>query len=242
MSSPAVAYRPRVVRRLSCVALALACVASALFVKPVTAVDFTLTDEALLMLDDDMSSFYGPEPTAEILETRDIPGPGVEYDVQFKGVDWEDTFFFHVSTTSEGNGDLVGLDASPYEHFALQFDIISIDGLSSPDVGGTLIVGALLGPLSSGHTWAYRPEAVDLGASHGPTTVSATSTALISRIETIGWTIHFLDENEWSPDGTLVTLRVSQPPDAVAIPEPGALALGLFAALVSVSRRGPKRR
>ncbi|UCG15862.1 MAG: hypothetical protein JSV19_11265 [Phycisphaerales bacterium] len=189
----------------------------------VRAANVTLSDAAILLLDYDMHDQFQPNLTATIVDTRDIPGPGVEFDIQFFGLDYEDTQFWHLSSEYGGSGALVGLDLSPYGNFQLRFTLVAVDGDSSPGSGGDLAVGAVVGDHDS---LSFHPEGLSLGGSYGTTAVSSISTSYggppVSHIGFIAYYRPGVGWVGWSPDGNLVTLRVEPVDWAVAIlAEPG---------------------
>ena len=167
------------------------------------AVDVTLSDDALMLLDYDYRHYYEPDPTAHILAVRNIPGPGVEFDIQFVGIEWEDTRMYLMSSRFGGAMALGTLDLSAYDSIALQFTLVAVDGSTDPLVGGRLQAGS-----TAGTSIAYRPEWMALNAAR--TVVSSSSINGNEAAATeIGWLVYFWGNHGWSADGNVVTLRVS---------------------------------
>jgi hypothetical protein len=176
--------------------------------------------------------------TSELIEKRNIPGPGVEFDIAYPSDVSPGRSFDLMSTVYEGTGTLTGIDVSMYEGFALTFTLAAIDGLSDPDPADTrlLVVGALIGPTAEGYMYGYRPETLSLGPNAPQVDTSATSIAP-DVVNTIGFKAHLFEDTGWNPSGSLVTLRVAPTEGAVQIPEPGTFALAGLAAIVATRRR-----
>ena len=96
-------------KHICCIGATSVLVLFAMLAPTAYAVDCTLTDWAILQLDYDWSHYYYPPPTSEILDIRDIPGPGVEFDIWYKSnTNWTDATFHLHSSTRGGVGTLVG--------------------------------------------------------------------------------------------------------------------------------------
>ena len=168
--------------------LACALVAAA----PAKAADFTLSESAILSLDDNMSNVVAESSsdiyTATILSSQDIPGTGVVFTIHFPGTNYTDSSLFWTSNFAHGNGTLAGLDVSAYTNFVLKFTFLSIDG--SSNAPGFLEVGALTGPYFSFH-FGYHPDVVSLTGEFPPSVIS-TMVIATATINDLGFVV-----NEW---------------------------------------------
>ena len=186
--------------------------AAGLSVAPVTARNFTLSDEGLMALD-----WSSGSSAATLIDRTDVPGPGVLLHIYFPDNERPDSVFKIYSYKYSGEGLLAGLDVSKYEAFELKFTIVSIDGVSTPDVGGLISVGSLIGPYD-GSPSAYRPAWIDLvsGTTYDSTAISSTSvkTDLTSLLGILVW---LFEPSDWNPSGTNLMLLVEAAPEAVAI-------------------------
>jgi hypothetical protein len=204
---------------------------------------FTLTDAALLTLDCDLDFYYEPDQTASVVATRDVPGPGVEFDIQYTGTGARERSFSWVSTSRGGSGALVGLNLAPYDTFALSFNLVAVNGVTS-NAGGRLYVGALIGG-QSGPFCIYRPKVVSITGTAPPHVTSDTSYSSygLTTSRLLGFTIYRLSHSldGWSESGDLVTVRVSPTPGATPLPEP-ASGLLLVLGMAAWRRHGPARR
>ncbi len=180
---------------------------------PATGQNFTLTDAGLMSLD------WSPGNAATIINRTDIPGPGVLFYIYFPGNEQPDSVFRYLSYEYGGKGLLAGLDVSMYDAFELKFNIVSIDGVSTPDVGGLISVGAVIGP-SDGSTSAYRPAWIDLvsGTPYDSTAISSISVKT-DRTSLLGILVWLFAPSDWNPLGTNLTLLVEPVPGAVALPK-----------------------
>ena len=188
---------------------------------PVMGLNATLSDSALMSLDSPI--FTGRN--AIVTRQEDVAGPGVEFDIHFPNNEQPDSVIAWVSCDEGGTGLLSGINVSMYDNFDLKFTLVSIDGISTPDVGGLISVGAMIGPYDGSHH-AYNPAWIDLvsGTSYDRTAVSSTSvkTDYTSLLGIFAW---LYEPSDWSPSGTDITLLVEAAPDAVPIPEPATLLL-----------------
>ena len=177
---------------------------------PAIGVNMTLSDTGLMLLDQ-----YS---AAKIVDRRDVPGPGVEFDVYFQSLEPGYRTASCVSREVYGAGSLVGIDVSVYDKFELKFTLISIDGLTGPDIGGVLGVGALI---NFGSTHGFQPQFVDfLSDTHYGTTAISSTTTDANQISIIGFIAYIAPSMEagWNPLGTTVTLLVEPVSGDVAIP------------------------
>ena len=201
---------------------------------PALSDNFTLSDSALMSLDSPTFFSY----TSIVTRQEDVAGPGVEFDIHFPGNEYPDSSIAWVSSDESGTGLLSGINVSMYDNFDLKFTLVSIDGISTPDVGGLIHVGAMIGP-SEDSLWSYRPSRIDLvsGTSYSPTAVSST-TVETDYTSLLGIHIWLYEPSDWSPLGTDITLLVEAAPDAVPIPEPATLLLlGLGTVMLRRKRR-----
>jgi len=164
------------------------------------ATDATLSDAGLLSLD-----WCRPSGHAYVEACRDILGPGVEFDIRFPSNKGADDTLYLASTSLGGEGLLVGLDLSDYDNFALTVTLVAVDGQTSPEVGGALVVGALVYDAKGYH---YRPEVVDMGRFHGATATSVTYLNHTVRQKGLGIQIRMFQPHRWSPEGNTVTILI----------------------------------
>lgn len=225
---------------MSPIRIACAVIALTFLVAPVPradAVDFTLSDWALQQLDYDLSGDYEPDPTSEVLAVRDIPGPGVEFDIWYKSnTSWTDARFKRHSSSRAGAGTLVGLDVSAYEAFTLRFTLLAIDGEEIPLTDGWMTVGAVLGPTEGGHNWGYAPEEIGTAAGYPRSAISRTPVGS-PIVEEIGITLASPPGEGWNPDGYVATVLITPPGGAVVIPEPTSLVVLLSSGALLMARR-----
>jgi len=204
---------------------------------PVMGVNVTLNDAGLLSLDWYNRNLYYPPPTATVVERRDVPGPGVEFDIHYPGNETPDSSLECVSSKYGGAGSLVGIDISIYDNFVLEFTLLSVnDIVPPPSVSLYLIVGSIIDMDS---TWGYSPEVIGYAPDRPTTAISSTSTD-VDRIGMVGFTAHipyWWLMNNWDPSGSTVTLLVEAAPGAVAIPEPTTLLLLSFGGLALLKKR-----
>jgi predicted outer membrane repeat protein len=192
-----------------------------IFVSPLAAEDFTLSDEGLMMLHVG-TYYYGA--TASIISKRDIPGPGIEYKIHFPGTKESESTLSMVCNNLCGSKDpIVGVNVGKYDHFALKFTLISIDGKTTSEAGGRLCVGAEVG--CDGRHGGFRPMLIGFGENLEPNDISATSLSRISLsgegeiLSNIGFIAYIDEPNGWDPNGSTIKLLVEPAPAAVAIPE-----------------------
>lgn len=175
---------------------------------------FTLSDADLMSLDC-YADRNDPNYNAAVVDKRDIPGPGVEFDIHFPDNSEQHASVRYVSSKYCGEGELVGIDVNDYDAFSLKFTIVSVDGNSSPDSGGLLIVGALISNRHNSMT--YSTNVISLMRDHKTSVVSSTPVD-IDKISVIGVAIYEMDPIGWNPEGTTVTLRIEAAPRAEVLP------------------------
>ncbi|UCD30195.1 MAG: hypothetical protein JSV03_06930 [Planctomycetota bacterium] len=181
---------------------------------PANGQNFTLSDDGLMSLD-----WSSGSSAATLIDRTDVPGPGVLFHIYFPDNEQPDSVFRYLSCESGGAGLLSGLDVSIYDAFELKFTIVSIDGISTPDIGGLISVGSVIGPYD-GSTSAYRPAWIDLvsGTPYDSTAISSTSVKT-DRTSLLGILVWLFDPSDWNPSGTNLILLVEPVPGAVALPK-----------------------
>jgi hypothetical protein len=186
--------------------------AAGLSAAPATGQNFTLSDTGLVSLD-----WYHGHGNATITNQTNISGPGVLFYIHFPGNEQPDSVFRYLSCEYGGAGLLAGLNVSMYDAFELKFTIVSINGASTPDIGGLISVGSVIGPYD-GSSSAYRPAWIDLvsGTPYDSTAISSTSVKT-DRTSVLGILVWLFDPSDWNPSGTNLTLLVEPAPDAVPI-------------------------
>lgn len=172
--------------------------------------DFTLSDNALMTLDQTNRHVLSK---SSIVEKRDRPGPGVEFDIYFPGTKPNERGFqcVAIKTKNEPNNPLFASDLRMFDAFALKFTLLAVDGDPSPSHTGRLVVGAYINA-------GFRPECVTLDPADTNTTVSRTRVGPDDVIS-IGITTHMLSPDGWDPNGTTITLLVEPAPGAAALPK-----------------------
>jgi predicted outer membrane repeat protein len=172
--------------------------------------DFTLSDNALMtMLNQTNEHVWS---TASIVEKRDVPGPGVEFDIYFPSTKPGESHFECVATKKdEPNNPLFASDLRVFDAFALKFTLLAVDGDASPNHKGHLGVGSYI-------NMGYRPASVTLSPEDTNTTVSRTRVGP-DDVFSIGITINLITSEGWDPNGTTITLLVEPAPEAVALPK-----------------------
>ena len=201
------------------------------------AIVFTLSDQALLLLDTNYDVGYYPKMTATVIDKRDIAGAGIEFDIKYFGNNTPDNTMYWSSSIGKGQGLLAGINISGFDAFGLEFKILSINGSSAPGAEGPIIVGSLINQKTS--SYAYHPETIGLANEPSKSAISITTTDA-DIIETIGfvsnipsWWYNAQNPNPWNPNGSIVTLLVKPLAGATVVtPEPATLLLlglgGLF--------------
>jgi len=168
-----------------------------------TSQTLTLSGNQLIFLDWD----GGIPSGARVVRKRVVPDSAVEFDIHFPSNDPGYNSIDYVSSGVGGQGSLIGFDVSEYKVFSLRFSLVSIDGATGSDMTQGLVVGAVIGPTAEGRLSGYTP--VTLSFDSGRTTaVSAIPIFGVSKIYQIGIHAHMAKPENWSPTGSIVTVRV----------------------------------
>jgi len=176
---------------------------------------FTLSDEALLTLD------FQPRAgqTARITKRLDVPGPGVDFDIEYQGnvdKDCSGEWVYRVMGATPATA-AVSTDLTPYRAFGLQFEVLGVDGKRPASFKAPLLVGSLIA--------GYRPESID--TADGSRAVSVTSFhQSFNPLKQLGFVVNIPgwwyekdpSKNPWPTRGCVIHLRVSPAPGAVALP------------------------
>lgn len=168
-----------------------------------TSQTLTLSGNQLIFLDWD----GGIPSGARVVRKRVVPDSGVEFDIHFPSNGPGYNSIDYVSSGVGGRGTLVGFDVSDYKVFSLRFTLVSIDGVTGPNITQELVVGAVIGPTAEGKLSGYTP--VTLSFSSGRTTAVSTIPIFgVSNIYQIGIHAHIAKPENWSPSGSMITIRV----------------------------------
>lgn len=168
-----------------------------------TSQTLTLSGNQLIFLDWD----GGIPSGGRVVRKRLVPDSGVEFDIHFPSNGPGYNSIDYVSSGVGGQGALVGSDVSEYKVFSLKFTLVSIDGATGSDMTQELVVGALIGPTAKGRLSGYTP--VTLSFASGRTMVVSTIPIFgVSKIYQIGIHAHMTKPENWSPSGSMVTIRV----------------------------------
>lgn len=168
-----------------------------------TSQTLTLSGNQLIFLDWD----GGIPSGARVVRKRVVPDSGVEFDFHFPSNEPGYNSIDYVSSGVGGRGALVGFEVSEYKVFSLKFTLVSIDGVTGPNITQELIVGAVIGPTADGRLSGYTP--VTLSFASGRTMVVSTIPIFgVSKIYQIGIHAHMVKPENWSPSGSMVTIRV----------------------------------
>ncbi len=170
----------------------------------------TLSQQQLLALD-----WHSRHRMGARVELKRIVDPGVEFDISFPGNNPGYTTLEFTSTGKGGRGTLVGGDISGFKAFALKVTLVSINASSQPDIKHKLVVGALIGPTTSGLS-TYMP--VTLGMTDADKTVIAKTLMRIDNIRTIGFHLHMLNPQDWPGSESEVTIRIEPAENAANAP------------------------
>ncbi|MBN1807401.1 MAG: cadherin repeat domain-containing protein [Sedimentisphaerales bacterium] len=162
----------------------------------------TLSDQQLLLLDWNIGYSQG----AHVRNKRIVPGQGVEFDIFFPSNSADCRSLDVVSSGEGGKGSLVGGVIRDCESFALKLTLVSINGESDPDTKQKLVVGALIGPTSSGQLSTYEPVTMSLSASERA--VVAETSVSAEKIYQIGFHLHMQNPQEWDSSASIVRLMV----------------------------------
>ncbi len=167
-----------------------------------TSQTLTLSGNQLIFLD-----WEGIPSGARVVRKRLVPDSGVEFDIHFPSNGPGYNSIDYVSSGVGGQGALVGSDVSEYKVFSLRFTLVSIDGVTEPDLSQELVVGAIIGPTAEGRLSGYTPVTLSF-ASGRTTAVSSIPIFGVSKIYQIGIHAHMVKPENWSPSGSMVTIRV----------------------------------
>jgi hypothetical protein len=191
-----------------------------LFVGDIRAENFTLSDEGIMMLH--IGTYLG-DARASLTSKKDVPGPGVEFEMYmpaskaFEGtLDMVCSNYDRYDRSGGPNEPLVGTKVGKYDSFELKFTLISINGKTTADAGGTLIVGAKIG--CEGSRGGFRPMSLGFGEGQDTNAVSTTSNGG-ETISEIGFTAYIANISDWEPNGSTVKLLVEPVAGDAAIPE-----------------------
>jgi hypothetical protein len=176
--------------------------------------DWTLSDNALKAVVA-ASSSRSPK-RASLLEVRDVPGPGVEYVIQFpKAGDGSSSNEFLLPPDAQFVP--LGVRQGGDPRLALKFTLLSVTSDDPTDTGGVLVVGAYVSD-------RYRPETIDLDPETTNVSETTTSSTTLKPLldqntpRRLGWHLHTLRPKGWNPAGFVVTLRVEPVRGANIIP------------------------
>jgi hypothetical protein len=200
------------------------------------ATDFTLSNSAILALDDNEQFYYGSPLTASIVSRQETLGTGIQYKIQFTSTNWPDYIFYQLSDKYAGAGTLVGMNVTAYSNFDLKFSLVSVDGSSSGSQ--VLEVGSMIGPYDS-YWSAYHPVLTSLTGYYPPSAVSTISVTSAT-VDLIGFVVLVYPYGGWSAGPHDVTILVQPAPGAMQIPEPSTwtmLVLGVVVFRFSRRRR-----
>ncbi len=161
----------------------------------------TLSEQQLVLLDWNRANHGG----ARVQGKRPVGGLGVEFGIYFPSNSHGSCSLSFVSTGAGGRGSLVGTDVSGYKTFALKLILVSINGQSDPDSEQKLVAGAVIGPTAEGRLTGYEPITLSLADSEN--TVTAITAMSTDEVYEIGFHIHALNHEEWSPSGSKIVLR-----------------------------------
>ena len=177
----------------------------------------TLSGNQLIYLDWD-----GRLPSrAKVVGKRIVDDSAVEFDIHFPSNRPSSRSINYVSSGTGGRGVLIGSDVSAYKAFALKFTLVSVDEARGPDLPQEqeLVVGAVIGPTVDGELSSYTPVTLS-GTSGRTTAVSTISVVGQGKIYQIGIHAHMVKPEDWSPSGSMVTIRVESAENAAVPPWP----------------------
>ncbi len=186
--------------------------------------DFTLSDDALMTMLDRTN--YHVWAKSSIVDRRDRPGPGVEFDIYFPGTRTPENHLDCVSVAEDPSSLLFATDLRSFDAFTLKFTLLAVNGDPKAIHTGRLVVGAYI-------NGSYRPECVTLdkqtpviGRNNkrvaDPNTAISRTTFKSSEIHSAGFTMHQLTSEGWDPNGTTITFLIEPAPGAVVIPKMAA--------------------
>jgi hypothetical protein len=172
----------------------------------------TLSQDQLVSLD-----WHSPNRAgAQVMSKRILPGQAVEFDIHFPSNRPGYRSFNFVSSGEGGMGTLIGADIKGYETFALKLTLVSIDGQTESEGKEKIVVGALIGPTSTGRLSRHTPQTLSLEPSEK--SKIAKTPMRIEKIYQIGLHVHMLNPQDWKPTGTTVVLRVQPVEGAGPVP------------------------
>lgn len=172
----------------------------------------TLSGNQLLFLDWDRGIPTG----ARVVRKRLVSDSGAEFDIHFPNNEPGYNSIDYVSSGVGGKGTLIGFEVSDYKVFSLNFTLVSINGVTEPNLPQELVVGAVIGPTSEGRLSGYVPVILSF-ASGQTTAVSSIPIFGVRKIYQIGIHAHMAKPENWSPTGSMVTIRVD-PIENIPIP------------------------
>jgi len=161
---------------------------------------FTLSDDDLMLLDRHFHHYS----TSEVISKTNVAGPGVEFEIYLPDINTPGRSISYVSCENGGEGLLTGIDISDFNAFSLKITLVSVNGSSSHDAAGALVVGAMI---NSPRSYAYRPEVVSLKPQRN-SAISTTKTDGANVTSIIGFTAHLFTTKGWDPNGSTIRLRV----------------------------------
>ena len=175
---------------------------------------FTLSDEALLRLN------FQPDAkqTARIVDRRDVPGPGVEFDIEFKGnVDANCTgqWVYRAEENGDNTDTVLSDDLSAFKAFGLEFELLGVDGKRPAAFEAPLIAGAFIN--------GYRPEVINTNDKPKATSITRSAQKKLRQLGFVvnlpGWWYKSdQTRNPWPQEGCVVTIRVAAATAAVPLP------------------------
>ena len=167
-----------------------------------TSQTLTLSGSQLIFLDWDGHH----SSSVKVVKKRVVGDSAVEFDIHFPSNIPGNRSIDYVSSGAGGRGALLGLDVREYKSFALKFTLVSIDGATGSAMTCELAVGAVIGPTAEGELSSYTP--MTLGGAVGRTTVVSATPFRTDRLYEIGIHVHMVKPEDWSPSGSMVTIRV----------------------------------
>lgn len=199
------------------------------------AIDCTLSDSAILLLDYERSYL-----TASVTSEEDIPGTGVLFTIHYPSTNSPDNAFSLLSDSGHGVGALTSLNVGAYSNFDLRFTLISIDGSTSGSE--QFNAGAVIGPHDDSGGTIYHAVGLSLTGSYPSSCVSSTiiTSATVSGIGFIAYP--WLNAGGWSDGPHDVAFLVQPASGAVQIPEPSTVALVCMSGLVLLGLRARRGR
>jgi hypothetical protein len=168
-----------------------------------TSETLTLSGNQLIFLDWDGGIPVG----ARVVRKRLVSDSCVEFDIHFPSNEPGYNTIDYVSSGVGGQGALIGFETRDYKLFSLNFTLISIDGATGPDLSQELVVGALIGPTTDGRLSGYTPVTLSFGSGR-TRAVSSIPIFGVSKVYQIGIHAHLAKPEDWSPTGSMVTIRV----------------------------------